>query len=336
MLFENFFCSDSGCAINPNKVNDLTCDCPNCEDEEELSCGFCQCPSDCGQTDPPVPQCGYRCEYSGCLINIDWVGDEFCDCPFNCEEEAEQGFICGPPSCPCPQQCRVDFPQCDPVPLSELFLCFNSGDCGIFKNKVNDLRCDCPNCEDEADAGLDCAQCDCPAFCGQTPEVPVCKFACPSSGCLIDPALVGDGSCNCPDCEDEAAQGFVCDTKPGGFCKCPTGCGPQQVFPCIAPAPPTPPPPPPSGSPFACGGGCEVTQSDVDDDYCDCPDCRDETLHTCDDCTCPTECGALKATPCFLLFYLSCFNFPWYFFPFPMPDILWTDIVNIFQRTSSL
>ena len=125
-------------------------------------------PSDCGQTDPEVPPCKYRCEFSGCLIDAGFVGDEFCDCPFNCEEEADQGFVCGPPSCPCPQVCRDDFPQCDPVPLSELFLCSESGGCGINQNKVNDLTCDCPNCEDETDAGLDCVQCRCPAVCGQT------------------------------------------------------------------------------------------------------------------------------------------------------------------------
>ena len=198
---------------------------------------------------------------------------------------------------------------------SEQFLCSESGGCAISQNKVNDLTCDCPNCENETDAGLDCVQCRCPAVCGQTPEVPACKFRCEFSGCLIDARSVGDASCNCPDCEDEAERGFVCDTELGGFCQCPTACDPQTVFPCSVPPPPPPPPPPPAPSGFACDDGCFVSQDDVDDDYCDCSDCSDEDQHTCDDCTCPTfdpTCSsAWKAWALSFYFVSMCgFEFP--------------------------
>lgn len=44
----------------------------------------------------------------------------------------------------------------------------------INKNKENDGTCDCPNCGDEMEGGLDCGECDCPNTCGES--VDQCKY----------------------------------------------------------------------------------------------------------------------------------------------------------------
>ena len=42
---------------------------------------------------------------------------------------------------------------------------------------------------------------------------------------------------------------------------------------------------------FTCDDGCNIPNGYVDDSYCDCSDCEDETQFTCDNCDCPTDCG---------------------------------------------
>ena len=46
-------------------------------------------------------------------------------------------------------------------------------------------------------------------------------------------------------------------------------------------------------SSFTCDSGdCTISDSYVNDDWCDCPDCSDEAYYDCDRCGgCPDECG---------------------------------------------
>lgn len=55
---------------------------------------------------------------------------------------------------------------------------------------------------------------------------------------------------------------------------------------------------------YICDDGCEIHDSYVDDNYCDCSTCDDEEFWTCstccaDECGCPEECDT----------YVSCVNY---------------------------
>lgn len=100
----------------------------------------------------------------------------------------------------------------------------------INKNKVNDGTCDCPNCGDEDDPNVVCGPCDCPETCGES--VDQCKYRCEGEPlCLIELFYFDDKEfCDCPNCDDERASGFICDTEPDGFCECPDSCGIETDF----------------------------------------------------------------------------------------------------------
>ena len=42
---------------------------------------------------------------------------------------------------------------------------------------------------------------------------------------------------------------------------------------------------------FTCDDGCDIPDGYVDDGYCDCSNCEEETQFTCSNCECPTDCG---------------------------------------------
>ena len=274
---------DDGCVVEGWKVNDGQCDCPNCADEDEWNCDTCSCQGQgvCSSGINPDPLCSelFKCP-SGCFVEKAWVNDGRCDCPGDCADES--AWSCD--NCTCGFGCGDSRGQ---PPCAEQFVC--PGGCVISKAKVNDLVCDCPDsCADEPE--LDCIECfdSCPSSCGDRP--PPCKFRC-DDDCLISPLFVGDEYCDCPDCSEEALQGFLCNTEPGGFCECPSSCASGSVK-CE----------PDSGSPgtpgrFICSDGCEVIPEYLDDDFCDCSDCGDEPRWTCDNCTCPTPC-ALDSSTC--------------------------------------
>lgn len=54
---------------------------------------------------------------------------------------------------------------------------------------------------------------------------------------------------------------------------------------------------PPPGPRTQCDNGCALNPQYNNDGFCDCSECEDEELHTCDSCKngCPTECGGYKA-----------------------------------------
>ena len=206
------------------------------------------------------------------------MDDGRCDCPGDCADESAW-------SC---DNCNCGFPCGDSrgqPPCAEQFVC--PGGCVIGKSKLNDLVCDCPeSCADETELGLDCIQCfgRCPSSdsCGQRP--PPCRFRC-DDGCLIPPFLQGDDYCDCPDCSEEASQGFLCNTEPGGLCECPSTCDFANFISRVKCQPEAPP------GRFACSDGCLILSEYLNDAVCDCSDCGDEPRYTCDNCTCPTFCG---------------------------------------------
>lgn len=160
-----------------------------------------------------------------------------------------------------------------------------SDGCFIDVDKLNDLTCDCLECEDEAARGLDSIRCApyLPSACGD-PDTTPCIFLC-ADGCGLPFIWKDDDFCDCANCEDEdESQGFICNTN-GGVCDCPAFCG-DVTDRC---EPPVPPPPP-----FLCQGGCPINPDYVNDNYCDCPQCDDEDSWSCATCSCPT-CGNLAA-----------------------------------------
>ncbi|CAK9007149.1 unnamed protein product, partial [Durusdinium trenchii] len=111
-------------------------------------------------------------------------------------------------------------------------------------------------------------------------------FNCPKSSCSIDPRLVDDNRCDCPDCADET--NWTCAT-----CSCPTICG-VSLYQCDG-----------TGT-FACPKKdpqdevCNLPGSLRNDGICHCPGtCADEEgllpflfwPFDCDVCRCPQACG---------------------------------------------
>ena len=113
----------------------------------------------------------------------------------------------------------------------------DSDACVINKNKENDGTCDCPNCGDEEELGLDCGECRCPNTCGEPVVDQRCKYRCEGEPlCLIDFDFLNDGQfCDCPNCDDERDSGFICKGQPGGSCDCPSPdkCG-TDFFDCLS------------------------------------------------------------------------------------------------------
>ena len=94
------FTCDNGCEIALNFKNDLVCDCPDCEDEDFVTCDTCSgCPTGCGD----FVRCFdlFTCP-DGCEIPLSYQNDGYCDCPGTCADEPEN-FTCS--SCTCADEC---------------------------------------------------------------------------------------------------------------------------------------------------------------------------------------------------------------------------------------
>eukprot|EP00808_Paulinella_micropora_P006931 g52299.t1 len=102
-------------------------------------------------------------------------------------------------------------------------------------------------------------------------------FTC-QSGCNISLSRVEDNWCDCELCEDESR--WNCDT----CYDCPTTCTSAPSY-CVRPF---------NISLYSCKDGCQINSFYLDDGWCDCSDCEDESRLTCKDCWngCPTICGA--------------------------------------------
>ena len=201
----HFRCPESSCKIGIYRVNDGSCDCPTCADEAGYTCEMCQagCPTelDCN------PLHTYQCEArvfnsSNCVIPFSWINDDICDCR-DCVDE--QNWGCSNCSSGCPIELDLIFQPIN----SRLSNCFGEAvapefdvecpgypaqaplpatplGCSISRRSVNDNKCDCPTCRDEAreecdsgicSSGIFCSPggvnslvCACPAECGKPTE----------------------------------------------------------------------------------------------------------------------------------------------------------------------
>ena len=155
------------------------------------------------------------------------------------------------------------------VRLIEAFECDDG--CVIDNFYVDDYFCDCVGCEDES--VWNCTTCGdgCPdycggyEFCGWPP-----MFNC-SNGCSIPMFLTNDSYCHCSDCEDESM--FDCITCADG---CPPSWGCNYYTKCAYNLTYN------SNATFMCDDGCTIAMRFVDDSYCDCSNCDDESFYDCE------------------------------------------------------
>ena len=283
------FLCDDGCVVDESFENDDWCDCSNCEDETSTGwdCNNCQCPTECGTyyscpgddgsslttTGKPsgftttsygshaAPTMSTSNVYNfscndGCTVPYYWVNDDWCDCG-ECEDEYETGWTCS--SCLCPTECGIYY-HCDnssngaygSTRASDSDKYFFCDDgCKIDESWQNDHYCDCQNCEDETD--WDCQSCGkCPHTCGDYIY------------CLLNDNDNSDSNEHYSTTIDGGEILSTYDTTYGN-----------------------------TYTSFTCDDGCVVDYSSVNDNWCHCSNCEDEytTGWSCDNCTCPTECG---------------------------------------------
>eukprot|EP00435_Cladocopium_sp_Y103_P016218 s2906_g4.t1 len=291
-----FACPLSNCTISIFSLNDASCDCPGCEDESNFTCDTCV--SGCPTNQTCHNQYYYGCEYrllscpgtelSGsdftCFIPASYLNDNFCDCP-DCTDEV--AWDCGNCSSGCRSTCvnpqflewdergtnqqravncfgqqfNLNFAvQCPGYPARSGFPATKLG-CAIPYAALNDNRCDCPTCRDEAfedcevgvcsssvfcsPGGVNSLICKCPSSCGEPtscagkctgdpllygtgalnrvpPQLPPeCIYFCPGAFCGKHVQILNNSVCDCVNCEDEA--NWSCDT-----CQCPAA--PLTVF----------------------------------------------------------------------------------------------------------
>ncbi|CAE7229411.1 MEP1 [Symbiodinium sp. CCMP2592] len=311
--------ADGGWAIPTDYWLNMVCDCPNCEDEEELlNLGLSQLPDSFrGLTGK------FGCDQCG-------------GCPTVCGESVD----CNPDDSGLLSECAA-VAERDNWDLDALF------DCGpvgyrVPAEYVNDSQCDCPDCRDEAN--YTCETCGyCPLVCGtwaECGENATFDLAAECSNADLQwSALSGyktcnngwtipieywddDSYCDCPDCEDESFSCEVCggcpspfmpvfvdESFPGTSISNTSACG--QPFECnwisigdsivpecqlyaaeyMAPA-----------DIISCNSSdpntFNTSREWLNDGFCDCPNCEDEDNYTCSSCLggCPEKCG--ESRPC--------------------------------------
>ena len=113
------------------------------------------------------------------------------------------------------------------------------------------------------------------------------NFVC-EDGCEIPQEYFNDGYCDCSTCEDEQYWGCNNCTSTG----CPTTCYDWSYCDGTGTGSTT------GGTGgtddyFDCEDGCQISSGYVDDHWCDCSKCEDETDWECETCSegCPTDCG---------------------------------------------
>ena len=103
-----------------------------------------------------------------------------------------------------------------------------------------------------------------------------------NSGCEINDLFVDDNWCDCPDCDEE--PNWTCATCtcpsdadcPNDFYQCGGGSSTFSTTPGI----------------YVCNDGCPILDLYIDDDWCDCSSCEDESSWTCASCgDCPDDCN---------------------------------------------
>eukprot|EP00435_Cladocopium_sp_Y103_P061213 s171_g22.t2 len=233
-----------------------------------------------------------------CKIPNLYMNDDFCDCP-GCEDEDRhtcetcgtdlpadsQVLVTADVLLTCSEECGatdsiagacIGGGQALPEGV-EVFTCPDG--CRIQAAAQNDGYCDCPgDCADEQD--FTCNSCGCPSACNRPADQ--CRdfcgqvFACPNGyRCNIPFQWVNDNICDCEDCADE--QLWTCEN-----CDCPRSC--SSFFNSCESITDT----------WTCPNhGCQIPSDAVNDYTCNCPDCADELMFTCDTCGdgCPTTCG---------------------------------------------
>lgn len=292
---------DTDCKIPKAFLNDDFCDCPEtCSDEKyhtcdtcktppapgftfdvDVSCEFCNSLALNGDTDSTEP---YSCLEQGsasnqpfecpshagkptCQIDPVFVNDNRCDCP-DCGDE--ENWDCS--TCPCPTECGLSLYECDKSGVHSCSSADTGQECNIPQSLVGDGTCNCPGtCDDEVGYDFTCESCRCPIACGQKLvlsclaeriwfEFP--PYSC-NGGCLIAAGYVNNSVCDCPQCDDEVD--WDCST-----CPCPSGCDDVTVG-CTSVY-------------YQCPElGCPISPQEVNDNFCDCPDCSDEDHWTCEE-----------------------------------------------------
>eukprot|EP00435_Cladocopium_sp_Y103_P018851 s3540_g4.t1 len=335
-----------GCAIPSLLVNNSVCDCPwTCADEAPqqeymgqlypVNCDVCQCPTACEQlynyyyadfsevldTSGGFIRCTevqafaqlprFQCPPPGnCSLPIGFVNDNTCDCPGTCADEED--WDCD--TCVCPDVCGIRNRNCFDV----YFACPLSN-CTINVFRLNNGRCDCPDCADENNFTCDTCASGCPTneTCHQNFGYQ-CEFQfveCPPPPlnplglrCFIPVSYLNDNFCDCLDCVDEEA--WDCSTCSSG---CPTQCranpfnffgnvftfrnergtNEQKAANCFGQqfnlnfavqCPGYP-----ANSRLPAKLGCAIPYAALNDNRCDCPTCRDETTETCGDGICSSS-----------------------------------------------
>ena len=286
----HFPCPGSSCTINIFRVNDGSCDCPTCADEAHFTCETCNagCPTELScnslheyQCDPRAFFCPLTSDGTICSpFPASYVNDNVCDCP-DCSDE--QNWDCS--------NCSAGCTECRPWgPLSEyqvvrsqntqrLVNCFGDAlapefevrcpgypaqtplpatplGCSISFTSVNDNKCDCPTCRDEALEDCDDEICSSSIFCSPGG---VNSLVCP---CPSECGMPTDCTGKC--IADPNPFLFILRDKP-----IPT-IPPECLYFC------------PSGA--SCAKHVQVLNNSV----CDCLDCEDEADWSCETCQCPS------------------------------------------------
>ena len=238
MRSSSFFCplTSDGTICSPfpaSYVNDNVCDCPDCSDEQNWDCSNCS--AGCTECRPWGPLSEYqvvRSQNTQRLVNC--FGDALAP-----EFEVR-----------CP-----GYPAQTPLPATPL-------GCSISFSSVNDNKCDCPTCRDEALEDCDDEICSSSNFCSPGG---VNSLVCP---CPSECGMPTDCTGKC--IADPNPFLFILRDKP-----IPT-IPPECLYFC------------PSGA--SCAKHVQVLNNSV----CDCLDCEDEADWSCETCQCPsTEPGYL-------------------------------------------
>eukprot|EP00435_Cladocopium_sp_Y103_P060452 s824_g22.t1 len=288
-----FACPLSNCTISIFSLNDGNCDCPGCEDESNFTCNTCA--SGCPTNQTCHHLYVYSCEprpllcpgTDRCRIPVSYLNDDFCDCPGCTDEVAWDCGNCSSGRCKSTQDCDFQNPaqgfglfegergvnqqravncfgqqfnlnfvvQCPGYPARSGFPATKLG-CTIPFASVNDNRCDCPTCRDEALE--DCIDTAC------------------SSSVFCSPGGVNSRICKCPSsCGEPTSCAGKCTGDPLLY-----GTGGRNSV-------TVPPQLPPECIYFCPGASCGKHVQILNNSVCDCVNCEDEADWSCDTCQCP-------------------------------------------------